>query len=75
MSATIAKAENFILKNARPLNYELYRFQRGQGSQGSVRMPSLPIKMQMVVLADRLSRIISVRIRCPSPAGSNHLSA
>jgi len=36
MSPTIAKAENFILKYARPLDYELYRYQRGQGSQGDV---------------------------------------
>lgn len=36
MSKIIAKAENFVLKYARPLDYELYRYQRGQGSQESV---------------------------------------
>ena len=36
MTATIAKAENFIRKNARPLDYELYRYQQDQGSQGGV---------------------------------------
>lgn len=36
MSTTIVNAENFILKHARPLDYELYRYQRGQGSQGTI---------------------------------------
>ena len=36
MSTTLIKAENFILKHARPLDYEVYHYQRGQGSQEAV---------------------------------------
>ncbi len=36
MPNTIAKAENFILKHARPLDYEICRFQQGRGDSEAV---------------------------------------
>jgi hypothetical protein len=68
MLNTITRAENFILKQARPLDYEIFKLQYGKSNRKWCWMHLPLMKTRMAITAVLLSRIIFSSFSLPIPS-------